>query len=102
MVFTDNYARLTSILNVNTLIPHFIAERVITIGDASDIRSCNQDSEKIMKLLDYIARHLKAGFTDSFYVMLDIMKVHGTITDQMLASEMELSLEANSSEGMVI
>ena len=88
-VFTDNYDKLSKILSVNTLLPHFIVKRIITIDDESDIRSCNRESEKIMKLLHYIARHLKAGYTDGFYLMLDIMKTHGTIANQNLAYDME-------------
>ncbi|XP_065903314.1 uncharacterized protein [Dysidea avara] len=93
-VFTDNYATLTKVLNVNALIPHFIAMRVITFDDASDIKSCSQDLEKkkIMKLLEYIARHLKAGHTNSFYQLLDVMKTRCTISAEMLANEMESSV----------
>ena len=93
-VFTDNYAMFTKVLNVNTLIPHFIAMRVITFDDASDIKSCSQDLEKkkIMKLLEYIARHLKAGHTNSFYQLLDVMKTRCTISAEMLANEMESSV----------
>jgi len=52
-----------------------------------------------MRFLDYIARHLKAGYTNSFYLMLDVMKKHGTIYDQMLANEIKLSLNA---KGMIM
>ena len=37
-VFTENYSNLTGILNVHTLIPHFITKRIITVDDASDIK----------------------------------------------------------------
>ena len=101
-VFTENYSKLTEVLNVHTLIPHFITERVITVDDASDIKSCNRESEKIMKLLDYIARPLKAGYTESFYIMLDVMKTHCTIAVEALANNMESSLQTTSSKGMVM
>ena len=99
MVFTENYSKLTGVLNVHTLIPHFITKRVITVDDASDIKSCNRESEKIMKLLDYIARPLKAGYTESFYIILDVMKTHCTIAVEALAKDMESSLQA---KGMVM
>ena len=91
-VFTDNYATLTKVLSVHTLIPHFIARRVITVDDASLIESYNRESEKIMKLLEYIAQHLKAGHTNSFYQLLDVMKTRCTISAEMLAIEMESSV----------
>jgi len=91
-VFTENYARLINVLNIHTLIPHLIENEVITIDDASDIKSCKRDSEKVTKLLEHISRHLKAGCTKSFHIMLDIMKKRGTIADQELANEMESSL----------
>jgi len=98
-VFTQNYAKLTGIVSVHTLIPHLIASKIITIDDSSDIRSCSRESEKIAKLLDYIAQHLKAGYTYGFYVMLNAMKSHGTIADQELANEMETSLHAHLYKG---
>ena len=103
-VFTASYAKLTKVLNVSTLIPHFVTQRVFTIDTASDIRSCHQEPEKTMKFLDYIARHLKAEQTSSFYLMLGVMKKYGTITDHELANDMESSLQSlngNSSKGMI-
>ena len=52
-----------------------------------------------MKLLDYIAQPLKAGYTKSFYVMLDVMKTRCTIAVEALAKDMESSLQA---KGMVM
>ena len=99
-VFTENYARLTNVLNIHTLIPHLIQmNEVITTDDASDIRSCKRDSVKVMKLLEYVSHHLKAGCAKSFHIMLDIMKTYGTIADRELANEMESSLLANLSKG---
>ena len=99
IIFTDNYAKLSQVLNVNTLIPHFITNRIITVTDASDIRSCNRESEK---LLEYIARHLKAGYTYSFYLMLHVMKTHGTITAETLAEDIISSLDAKSCKGIAM
>jgi len=98
-VFTQNYVRLTGVVSVHTLIPHLIARNIITTDDSSDIRSCSRESEKIEKLLHYIAQHLKAGYTDGFYVMLNAMKSHGTIPNQELANEMETFLHAHLSKG---
>ena len=100
-MFTENYAKLTGVLNALTLMPHFIAKRIITIDDASGIKSCDRESEKISKLLEYIARHLKAGHIDSFYQLLDIMKTHGAISAVELATDMELSV-VKLSKGMYI
>ena len=101
-VFTENYARLTNVINIHTLIPYLIQNKVITTDDASDITSCKRDSEKAMKLLEYISHHLQAGYTESFHIMLDIMKTRGTIAEQKLANEMESSLLVKSSKGTVV
>ena len=101
IVFTENYVKLTGVLNAVTLMPHFIAKRIITIDDASNIKSCDRESEKISNLLEHVARHLKAGHTDSFYQLLDIMKTHGTSSAEELATDMELSA-VKLSKGMYI
>ena len=101
-VFTENYARLINVLNIHTLIPHLIENEVITIDDASDIKSCKRDSEKVMKLLEYVSHHLKAGCAKSFHIMLDIMKTRGTIAEQKLANEMESSLQAKGTSSVAL
>ena len=45
-----------------------------------------------MKLLEYIAQHLKAGHTNSFYQLLDVMKTRCTVSAEILANEMESSV----------
>lgn len=92
VVLTDNFSSLTKILNVKALLPQFITRRIITIDDASDIESCDQESEKVMKLLKYITRHLKDGHITSFYQLLATMKAHGTISYVTLANTMESSV----------
>lgn len=100
-MFTDNFVSLTKVLNVNTLIPYFIEKKIISFDDAADIKSCHQESEKIMKFLEYISKHLKTGHTDGFYLLLYIMKAHGTISTEMLANDMESSVY-KLSEGIYV
>ena len=66
------------------MVPHFISKRIIDFDEKSKITT--ED------LLDKIMTHLKDGDTNHFYALLDIMKVHGNVTDEELANAMEENL----------
>ena len=62
-VFTRHYASLCKTLtDINTLLPYFVSENIISISDYEEISVLNvTNSEKVVKLLSHISGPLEAG-----------------------------------------
>lgn len=74
-VFYNYYAELTNILGhgVDSLLPHLIAQRVLSINDSVVIEKTVSPPEKAGKLLGIISGPLEAGNESSFEKLLQIM-----------------------------
>ena len=100
-VFTRHYASLCKTLtDINTLLPYFVSENIISISDHEWISVPNlPNSEKVVKLLSHISGPLEAGDAKVFHTMLDIMKKHGSQSTKDLADKISETLSSNSEKG---
>ena len=80
--------------DINTLLPHFVAENIISLDDIDGI---HKESEKVRKLLLHISGPLSSGHTEGFYTMLKIMEQYGTQATQQLATMMRSLLPSGAS-----
>ena len=88
IVLRENYSLFCNTLtDVNHLSAYFVDRGIITTDDLEEIQTFTRSSDKIGFLLRNIVHQLRAQFTDGFYYMLDIMKAHGLMSTQELASE---------------
>ena len=99
-VFTKHYASLCSTLtDINTLLPHFVSENIISISDHEKISAPNvTNSEKVVKLLSHISGPLEVGDVKGFHKMLDIMKERGSQGTKDLAVNMSSETISSNSE----
>ena len=74
-----------TITDINELLIYFVTEKIITMNQQEEIKSCNTKSERVSKLLLNIWGPLEAGDSNGFYTMLKIMKTHGVNATQKLA-----------------
>jgi len=79
-------------VDIENLLPHFVANKVITMTEVGEIQARLRTSDKVRQLLLCISGPLQAGNVKSFYAMLSIMEEHGTVATRELASTMRLSL----------
>ena len=113
-VLIKHYAKLTStVRDVDNLLPHFVTARIINSDDMDEIKAVPRTSERVAKLLKFISGNKKfiykktlrnfpsllgpldAGFTKSFYKMLDIMYYYGNDSTRELAIAMGRKEEAS-------
>ena len=88
-VFTDHYAQLCdTMVDVCNLLPYFVQEKLIKVGDLEEINAKERTKDKVIKLLHYIDGPLQAGSVECFYTLLRIMERHGTVSTAELANAM--------------
>ena len=100
-VFIRHYASLCStVTDINTLLPYFVSENIISISDHEKIISDPNvtNSEKVVKLLSHISGPLEAGDAKGFHKMLDIMKERGNQGTKDLAVNMNSEMISSNSE----
>jgi len=86
-ILQENYAVLCNTMtDIDDLLKYFVTEKIITLNEEEEIKSSTTKSDKVRKLLLNISGPLKAGDKNGFYVMLKIMKDHGTKATQNLAT----------------
>jgi len=87
-VFIGHYSKLCdTITDIDSLLPHFVQENIIPVGDLEDTSSLTRLG-KVKKLLSHISGPLKANNAAGFYTLLSIMEEHGTQATRELASTM--------------
>ena len=87
-IFRENFDTLChTMTDIDDLIPFFVAKNIITFGDQEVMTHITKTFEKVSKLLSIIEGPLRVGDNNGFYVMLDIMKTHGTASTQRLAEK---------------
>ena len=85
-VLKENYASLCNTMtDVHELLKYFVEEKIITLDQQEEIKSCVTRTERNSKLLLNIAGPLQAGDSKGFYTMLKIMKTYGIDATQHLA-----------------
>jgi len=96
-VFTNHYSKLCDTLtDIDKLLPHFVVENIISMGDLQEINATVRSTSKVQKLLAHISGPLRAGNTDVFYTMLRIMEEYGHHATQQLADQIRNSLLVTS------
>ena len=97
-IFKENYPALcNTITDINELLEYFVKERIITIDQREEIKTCITKSEQVSKLLLNISGPLEASNTYGFYTMLEIMKTHGVNATQDLADHIITRVLVNES-----
>lgn len=60
-ILIKNYAKLTStVRDIDNLLPHFVAARIINQDDMDEIKAVPRTSERVAKLLKFISGACKA------------------------------------------
>ena len=99
-IFTRHYASLCSTLtDVDHLLPYFVQDSIISTNDVQEINAIVTTRHKVQKLLSHISGPLTAGDTKGFYVMLTIMKEHGSQSTYDLAIKMSSSVISKTEDG---
>lgn len=78
-------------ISIVNLSKYFVAKNLITIEDEEEILCASRDRARLF--LSKIEASLKAGFTNGFNIMLDIMLQHGNVTDIQLAEQMKSEIK---------
>ena len=87
-VLHENYSSFCNTLtDFNHLLAYFVDRGIIITDVLEEIQNTTRNPDKVGLLLRNIVYQLRAQYTDGFYYMLDIMKVHGLMSTQELASE---------------
>ena len=73
-VFREYSDELANILPVNNILNKLISENIITFEDTEEIKDLPKSQDKALFVLNIVARSLKAGITDDFYKLLNIME----------------------------
>ena len=95
-VFQTNYALLRDTMtDIDDLLKHFVADKIITITEEEEIKFSTSKSEKVRKVLLHIVGPLKAGNVLPFNTMLEIMKNYGVNATRLLAEDMLKDLKGN-------
>ena len=86
-VLKESYASLCdTITDINELLKYFVTEKIITAEQEEEIKTHTIRSYRVSQLLLIISGPLKAGDSNGFYTMLQIMKTHGVDATQRLAN----------------
>ena len=88
-LFKAYFDKLTFTLDIDNLLPHFIAKGIITIEDCDEIRSKPRVSQQVHLLLKRIEGPLKKDDKDNFYILLDVMDTYGNRSTKKLAARMQ-------------
>ena len=92
------YGKLCSVIrDVNEIAPHCVSKKIITPQDVTELYSVKNPSKQVAMLLSRITGPVKAGSSQVFYDLLDIMEMHGLQATQLLATEVKCSLNTESS-----
>ena len=87
-ILRENYASFCSMINdVDHLLPYFVQKGVISIDELEEIRSIPTNRHKVTALFKNVMHQLKSQNTTGFYDILRIMKMHGLLPTQDLASK---------------
>ena len=98
-VFEENYALLCNTItntDVLPLIEDCTKEKIFTAEEEKIVAAIDIPPEKLQYLLLHISSTLKAGNTRSFYIMVKIMKKHGSKGIQTLANHIMNRLKISS------
>ena len=95
-VFKETYPQLMKTLtDIDDLLTYFVARNIITMRQEDDIKQLSVPQERVRRLLLIISGPLESGDKNGFYVLLDIMKNHGTQSTQDLAENILSKLRPN-------
>ena len=101
-VFKETYASLcNTIVDINELLKYFVVEKIITLDQQEEIKTCATKSERISKLLLNISGPLEAGDSKGFYTMLKILKTHGVDATQRLANQIIMRVDKSKLPNLV-
>ena len=86
-IFIKNFSKLKNILtgNLRNLIDHFVTERII---DLTDKETIDVDS-----LLLAIGSHLQSGVNSTFYKLVEVMKIYGSLAVAELGENIKFQLD---------
>ena len=97
-VFQKYYYKLTIMLFNTDISAKLVQEGVITTDIQKRILALTIDVDKATFVLINISSELQIGYTVSFYKILKIMEIHGTLAAQQLSKDIWKALIARTGE----
>ena len=99
-VFEENYALISNTVTdiIGPLMKCCVEEKIFTAEEEREISASIEESEQLRVLLLKISDALKADNARGFYVMLKIMKEHGSKRTETLADHIMSRLKVSSNE----
>ena len=89
-VFSEHFADLCyGITDIDSLLPHFVTERIINANDVEQINAKVTTTDKMKALISHISSPLHVGYNKPFESMLQIMEEYGNITTQKIAKNIK-------------
>ena len=90
-VFLKNYDKLSN-LRLEVLASSLVTNKVITVDDHEAIREAGTVNKKSAIILRAISSHLEVEEAESFFLLLDLMELHGDFIMQKIAGKMKRQL----------
>ena len=88
-VFTTFYARLATVLSVTNYSHHLVSAKILTTDEEEQLDALDNSNKKAAFVLRKIVAHLKEGNSESFYLLLSIIEIHGDVSSMCLVSEIK-------------
>ena len=99
-VFQKYYNDMIKIIPITTLSCHFVSANIITPSEDEEVLSPVTSTEKTRTLLLKISGPLEAGYTASFYKLLNILEKFGNQDCIDLSSNIRNALLVEKYQGM--
>ena len=94
-VFLKHYDKLSK-LRLEILASNLVTEKVINADDHESIRAATNTSNQSAIILRAISSHLDVDYTESFFLLLDLMETLGDLVMQKVAGEINQQLNRPS------
>ena len=94
-MFLKHYDKLSK-LRLEILASNLVTEKVINSDDHESIRAATSTTDKSAIILRVISSHLEADYTDSFFLLLDLMDQLGDLVMEKVAGEINQQLNRPS------
>ena len=86
--FIQFYDQLTTVFHNKDYLAHFVPASIISPNDVNHLFNL-MDNDRAVCFLKNISAPLECGEKQSFYIMLEIMQVHGNLHAQQLAENIK-------------
>ena len=91
-VFIHYFSQIVSSISAVALSPYFVQQNIISPSEQLEIFNVTSPNKASGLLLSKISSAMKAGFTKTFYKLLDITEQHGSIDSVMVTTAIRKKL----------